>query len=285
MTSTTVIDSVGTVISSARNEDTEALRLSRNKKISFLPENPADAFPNLIFIEAAVCSIKAISRQNFVGLKKLRAVNLIANQIESINSDTFADVLAMERIQLGKSADFFYFIDLLLHSKPFPDDNKISSLNGEAFAQLTKLIAVNLRSNECIDQGFMGKSLSRLVQVVTENCGFIETIKDIEIELSTQAPQIESENRTCEFSRIRELENKIAEMSETIEKLQSDLHDARVSKSQDETQSILMKELYDKLEAHLKDGFTTRMEAKLQEIETCNKDLQIQNERVEKCEA
>lgn len=131
----------------------------------------------------------------------------------------------------------------------------------------------------------MGKSLSRLVQVVTENCGFIETIKDIEIELSTQALQIESENRTCGFSRITELENKIAEMSETIEKLQSDLHDARVSKSQDETQSILMKELYDKLEAHLKDGFTTRMEAKLQEIETCNKDLQIQNERVEKCEA
>lgn len=113
MTSSTAIDSVGTAIVSARNKNTEALRLSRNKKISFLPENPADAFPNLIFIEAAVCSIKAISKQNFFGLKKLRAVNLVANQIESINSDTFADLLAMERIQLGKLAYFVHLVDKL----------------------------------------------------------------------------------------------------------------------------------------------------------------------------
>lgn len=128
----------------------------------------------------------------------------------------------------------------------------------------------------------MGKSLSRLVQVVTENCGFVETIKNIEV--TTQTPQIESTTTTCGFLRISELELKIAEMSETIEKLQNNLHDAEVTKSQDKTQSILMKEVYDKLEAHLREGFALRLEAKLQEIATCNKDLQIQTEKVEKCE-
>lgn len=102
MTATTVINSVGFLITTPRNDSVEGFLSIFNKKIEYLPENMAEQFPNLVFIQAQDCSIKAISKQNLKNLKRLRFLALIQNSITKIESDTFGDLLALEELWLSE---------------------------------------------------------------------------------------------------------------------------------------------------------------------------------------
>jgi hypothetical protein len=102
MKTQTSIDGKGFKISSSRDENVKAIIMSRNKKIIFLPDSPADIFPNLEMYCSDRCAIKEITRENFRGLLKLRFLFLIDNQIEIVRSDTFQDLTAIEGILLCK---------------------------------------------------------------------------------------------------------------------------------------------------------------------------------------
>jgi hypothetical protein len=96
----TLIDGKGFKISSSKDENMKAIYMEGNKKIIFLPDSPADVFPNLEIYYAALCAIKEITRENFRGLIKLTVLDLGWNQIEIVRSDTFQDLTALERIYL-----------------------------------------------------------------------------------------------------------------------------------------------------------------------------------------
>jgi hypothetical protein len=114
MRTQTSIDGKGFKISSSRDENVKAINMGWNKKIIFLPESPADVFPNLEMYYAPNCVIKEITRENFRGLIKLRVLDLDYNQIEIVRSDTFQDLIAIERIHLGEKIFYrlnpFYLI-------------------------------------------------------------------------------------------------------------------------------------------------------------------------------
>lgn len=76
--------------------------LGNNKKIRFLPENPADKFPNLKLYRPYSCSIEEISKVNFKDLRKLRKLYLDNNAIRKVASDTFEDLTSLEYLSLGK---------------------------------------------------------------------------------------------------------------------------------------------------------------------------------------
>lgn len=97
-----VIDSDNFTISSDYDDDVDGIDYSSNKKINYLPVNPATIFPNLAIISASGCSIKSLSRQNFEGLRKLRALYLESNKIERVNSDTFKNLDELEQIFLSE---------------------------------------------------------------------------------------------------------------------------------------------------------------------------------------
>lgn len=97
-----VIDSDDFTISSDYDDDVDGIDYSSNKKIQYLPVNPATIFPNLAIISASGCSIKSLSRQNFDGLRKLRALYLESNKIERVNSDTFKNLDELEQIFLSE---------------------------------------------------------------------------------------------------------------------------------------------------------------------------------------
>jgi hypothetical protein len=100
MRTQTSIDGKSFKISSSRDENVKAIDMSENKKIIFLPDSPADVFPNLEIYYSFNCAIKEITRENFRGLIKLNYLQLAYNQIEIIRSDTFQDLAAIERIDL-----------------------------------------------------------------------------------------------------------------------------------------------------------------------------------------
>jgi Leucine rich repeat len=107
MMNSTSIDQTGVTISNAKDDTVAVIRFKRNKKILYLPQNISEVFPNLIGYDAYHSSLITISRENFHGLTKLKAIWLAENKIEKVSSDTFADLSALEWIWLGNTIFFF----------------------------------------------------------------------------------------------------------------------------------------------------------------------------------
>lgn len=76
-----------------------------NKQVSFLPVQVDVAFPQLVGYSAAKCSIKTISKDNFKNLRNLKDLSLRCNQIETIEKDTFEDLILLEVLWLGKFSE------------------------------------------------------------------------------------------------------------------------------------------------------------------------------------
>jgi Leucine rich repeat len=101
MRETTAIDQINVNIA-MRDDEMGGLYFKNNKKISFLPVRVDEAFPNLALYNALGCSVKELSRVNFVGLKKLKILHLDSNQIEKINCGTFEDLVSLDILHLCK---------------------------------------------------------------------------------------------------------------------------------------------------------------------------------------
>lgn len=102
MTRVTIIDSQGFRIASTTDEAIEGLEFEFNRKVSFLPVYIHEAFPNLVTFSAPSCSLKAISKENFKNLSKLKLLVLNDNQIEIIQNDVFKDLTSLEKLNLGE---------------------------------------------------------------------------------------------------------------------------------------------------------------------------------------
>jgi Leucine-rich repeat (LRR) protein len=89
-------------ISSTVDNTIRALNYGHNKKIFFLPESPCDILRNLKVIAGWKCSLKSIEYKNFRKLVNVKYIDLAGNQIETIHSDTFKDLAALEILVLSK---------------------------------------------------------------------------------------------------------------------------------------------------------------------------------------
>lgn len=98
----TAINASDFTISGPEDENVRLFDSSRNRKMEFLPIFINKKFPNLITYLADRCIIKEITKNNFEHLFHLRVLNLIGNQIETIRSDTFQDLVSLKTLLLGK---------------------------------------------------------------------------------------------------------------------------------------------------------------------------------------
>jgi Leucine-rich repeat (LRR) protein len=98
----TTIDS-SNITMFTRDNSMEGMILNNNKKIFYLPDKIGDAYPNLIGLKAANCSIKDISRRSFKGLTKLEDLHLYYNQIQKVTSDTFEPLKKLKVLSLGET--------------------------------------------------------------------------------------------------------------------------------------------------------------------------------------
>lgn len=97
-----MIDSPGVLISSSADASIGALYLEYNRKVKFLPENPAESFPDLVVYNAGYCSIETITKENFKGLSKIIKIFLQSNKITKVPNDVFEDLSVMEGLWLGE---------------------------------------------------------------------------------------------------------------------------------------------------------------------------------------
>lgn len=105
------IDSTGYSFSHQKNESVGAIFMAFNKKIRFLPENPAEVFPSIEAYDAGTCAIQALSKNNFKALSKMERIFLDNNEIETIDNDTFEDLFLLQFLYLRKY--FFYLLSII----------------------------------------------------------------------------------------------------------------------------------------------------------------------------
>jgi hypothetical protein len=152
----------------------QGLTFYGNKHVEYLPVGVSKNFPALVAYSAVRCSITAISKKNFRGLKNLLSLSLSRNYIETIFADTFDDLEQVEIILLGE----LNFQHHRKSSKIFIlDVNKIKFMSGKLFLHLKNLENLDLVMNSCIDERFTDpKSLKTLEAKLNKNCHFDEEI-------------------------------------------------------------------------------------------------------------
>lgn len=99
----TEIEVPGVTLSTAQDDDMRAIRFFDNKKIFFLPVDVYKSFPYLVLYFGHSCNIKAISKENFAHLTKLRELHLDNNRIQKIEADTFEGLKSVQVIYLSKN--------------------------------------------------------------------------------------------------------------------------------------------------------------------------------------
>lgn len=112
MQTSTVIYSPDFEISTPRDEEMRGIMFYSNPRIVYLPVDTFKNFPNLEVYEAGRCSIKMLRKRNFQDLKKLKTIYLGNNKIETIYSDTFEGLTALDWIALS---EFFFSIFIFSH--------------------------------------------------------------------------------------------------------------------------------------------------------------------------
>jgi hypothetical protein len=153
------------------------------------------------------------------------------------------------------------------------DDNKIKYLNGRAFGSLTKLQAVFLFSNDCINRNFRNQTgISLLAETVTESCGFCE--KDLKIEVNvckvSEQMKIIGANGRESFSELLKAQkyqtDLIAELKSNLmfEKMKTC---EELSGKQNEIYELKMKELRNEIDRknHENDRLSNELESKITE--------------------
>ncbi|XP_037050271.1 toll-like receptor Tollo [Bradysia coprophila] len=131
-----VVNGMNFQISSGRNLSVEAVVFNENyskermKAINFLPVKVDDIFPNLIFYGVYRCAVQIVTRQNFKNLQKLLALDLVVNNIKTLDEDSFDDLTNLKSVNLFR--------------------NKIEILPDKIFQNLHELRSVALGGNPIV---------------------------------------------------------------------------------------------------------------------------------------
>lgn len=102
MKNETTINSNETTLGMKIDDSISGLKLNNNKNITWLPNEVAEVFPNLLIYNARNCLIGNISRKNFEKLNKLKNLNLGYNKIQKIAKDTFKELTELKVLYLCK---------------------------------------------------------------------------------------------------------------------------------------------------------------------------------------
>lgn len=98
----TSIENANTSFSGVRDDSVREINFAHNKKIYFLPIRVNDKYPELRSYDATNCSLKTISKQNFERMVNLKYLKLFLNEIEKLDSNTFEDLVNINKLNIGK---------------------------------------------------------------------------------------------------------------------------------------------------------------------------------------
>jgi Leucine-rich repeat (LRR) protein len=121
-------------------------------KTTHLPQGIGLVFPRLTRFFVVASKLKFIARRNFVGLTRLRILDLRFNEIETIPDDVFLDLFSLEVLTMSgnqlKSLPTNCFVTMLSLRYFDASDNSIESFNDEIFVQNENLQEILLEHNK-----------------------------------------------------------------------------------------------------------------------------------------
>lgn len=177
-------------------------------KTRYLPNGIAKLFPNLERFYVASSRLKFISRKNFIGLNKLKNLDLRFNEIETIPDDAFIDLFNLEVLTMSgnliKKLPTNAFVSMMELRYFDASDNEIKEFDDEIFLQSTKLEEIllennkikninsaflrfndigfiDLRNNACVDSVFLRDHpgyplISDFQEEINRNCSKTQTL-------------------------------------------------------------------------------------------------------------
>jgi hypothetical protein len=166
-----------------------------DQQILFLPLNLSSFFPNMVKFTVTNSQLVEISHEAFIGLDGLKEIsfrsNRIAevrqfrelqltkldlshNQIESIDSSTFALLQNLEEIWLNNNLLTRIMGKIFVMNKNLRvvhlQSNRISQIASNFLDFLVKVEYLDLTNNVCIDSKFPGNSLDSITKNLNEKC-------------------------------------------------------------------------------------------------------------------
>lgn len=120
-------------------------------KTNYLPSGFARIFPNLERFYVASSRVKFIHRKNFVGLSKLKTLDLRFNEIKAIPSDALLDLFNLEVLTISgnliQTLPSILLVSLMKLRYFDASDNEITDFDDEIFSQNSKLQEILLENN------------------------------------------------------------------------------------------------------------------------------------------
>lgn len=146
------IDSPDFTITSTSNLTVDVFDIQNPLLVTYVPENIAEKFPQLIVLQVINCTIEAINDKSFSNLKKLKYLHLPMNEIEVIDRNAFKDLVKLEWLSLFHNKIEYLSVKTFasLENLKFLHlgENKIDVLHSGTFTSLKKLEVLNLKVNQ-----------------------------------------------------------------------------------------------------------------------------------------
>lgn len=139
-----------------KNEDVRVLQFQETT-VNFIPRGLNLIFPNLDKLKIKNCGLKRITREDLVGLEKLRHLYLDGNELTSLPDDLFIDMPNLKWINFGCNKIEFVSSDLLkpiMNELKYADFSKNTKIDKYFYPQLTGSV----------------QSLKDLMKVIDEQC-------------------------------------------------------------------------------------------------------------------
>ena len=134
------------------NEKIPVFDIRHSKGVKFLPENIAESFPGLIVYKVWNCSIKIVNLKHFRDLYKLECLDLVSNEIESIDGDSFEDLTKLAHFNISynkiKTIDPNWFQSLKMLEELGIGHNQIQFLDEKIFDNLQNIKEIALSHNK-----------------------------------------------------------------------------------------------------------------------------------------
>jgi Leucine-rich repeat (LRR) protein len=147
----TVISTPTATLSNERNEDILAVDFNIAKRISFLPNNLYEVFPNLEAILVSFTNLKVLTKRNLRNLSKLQQLEVDHSRLKEIDENAFESVANLMYLELSYSSITHFpqnvFAKLTKLKMLLLKGNKVSALNPKLFDNNQDLTELRLSDN------------------------------------------------------------------------------------------------------------------------------------------
>ncbi|CAO1336064.1 unnamed protein product [Diamesa serratosioi] len=196
----------------------------------YLPHGLAEKFVNLETLYVIQSGLKAIARNDFETLTKLKEIAFYGNEINEIPAHCFDDLLNLKKLSLSNNR-IKYLPNEVFHHLPNLNDvyisnNKLEALPSNLFAnnpqiniinfrsnslksigegiiiKLKELKSVNLKENTCINDNFPSSSLETLSKKIKEQCSVEDLCLHTRIEVNSEVQELNRKLDNCENEKL-----------------------------------------------------------------------------------